>query len=90
MPQDITNKDVQALSSPDQITSFFLNLGYDIDAHTLSSVGALGIRGDSSHAVKHVERIARLDDGYSIEVYLFQLNAIGDDDREERDFACLS
>lgn len=75
MPQDIKREDVQALSSPDQVATFFLKLGYDVEARGPSSAGALGITGDVSHAIQHVERVASLNDGYEIQVYLFQLQA---------------
>lgn len=73
MPQNIKREDVQLLSNPDEVTSFFLKLGYDTSKRAPSSTKALDITGDLSYAIQHVERIALLDDGFKVHVYLLQL-----------------
>jgi hypothetical protein len=57
--RDLHVADVQSLSSPDGIASFFLKLGYNVDDRIEQSPSALGITNESlNRQIKYIERIA--------------------------------
>lgn len=87
----LTRSDVQGLSSADQVASFFLSLGYNVDARVQQTSTALGIGADSlARRITHIERIANQDE--ELQVYLFQMKSMRVADRQAlaRHFGNLS
>jgi hypothetical protein len=79
--RDLHVADVQSLSSPDGIASFFLKLGYNVDDRIEQSPSALGITNESlNRQIKYIERIANQDE--LLEVYLVELKSMRVADRQ--------
>jgi len=73
--------DVQSLSNPDAIASFFLGLGYNVDARIAQTPSALGITNESlTRHINHIEQIAA-QEGY-FKVYLFEMKSMRVSDRQ--------
>jgi len=73
--------DIQSLSNPDAVASFFLGLGYNVDARIEQTASALGIANESLiRHIDHIEQIARQDD--HLQVYLFEMKSVRVADRQ--------
>ncbi len=56
--RDVTAKDVLELASPDALTAFLANLGYDTGDRALLSPEAVGLSGESAAAVRRIELLS--------------------------------
>lgn len=72
---DLTERDIQALSSADAVAAFFARLGYDTNTRTLQTPGNLGIGTEGIlRPIKRIELIA--DREGLFQVYLFELKSV--------------
>jgi hypothetical protein len=72
---DLSDRDIQALSSADAVTAFFARLGYDTSARTVQTPGNLGIATEGTLApIRRIELIA--DREALFQVYLFELKSV--------------
>jgi hypothetical protein len=72
---DLNERDVQALSSADEVTAFFARLGYDTNARTVQTPGNLGIGTEGT--LRPIKRIELLADREGLfQVYLFELTSV--------------
>jgi hypothetical protein len=55
---DLTESEVAELASPDAITAFFSKLGYDTADRAVLSPEAVGLAGESAHAIKRIELLS--------------------------------
>lgn len=56
---DLTERDIQALSSVDAVAAFFARLGYDTNARIVQTPGNLGIGTEGTlRPIKRIELIA--------------------------------
>lgn len=79
--KDLRPADIQSLSNRNEIASFFLKLGYNIDDRVEQIPSALGITNDSLlRQIRYIERIANQDD--LLEVYLVELKSMRVADRQ--------
>ncbi|BCL79949.1 hypothetical protein ccbrp13_24140 [Ktedonobacteria bacterium brp13] len=75
MVTEIARRDVQELSGRQQVQDFFAALGYDTDNVTPFTTQTLGITNDLRHSITSIERVALLDDGWSLQVFLFEMKS---------------
>lgn len=72
---DLSERDVQELSTADAVAAFFARLGYDTNARTIQTPGNLGIGTEGTLApIKRIELIA--DQEALFQVYLFELKSV--------------
>ena len=66
------------MGTRDDVVALFAALGYRTDSRQLQSVSAMGITaGALSRQIKHIERIAVLDDGAEpLDLYLMELTSV--------------
>src|SRR5437773_7664336 len=73
MVTEIVRKDVQELSGRKQLQDFFAALGYNTRDITPFTPQSLGIANDLRSHITYIERVARLNDDWSLDVFLFEL-----------------
>jgi hypothetical protein len=79
--RELSYSDLQRLSSADEIASFFLTLGYNVDARIEQTPAALGISADSlARRINHIERIA--DQEEELQAYLLEMKSMRVADRQ--------
>lgn len=72
---DLSERDVQALSSGDAIAAFFARLGYDSNVRTVQTPGNLGIGTEGT--LRPIKRIELISDREGLfQVYLFELASV--------------
>ena len=72
---DLSEREVQELSSADALAAFFARLGYDTNARTVQTPGNLGIGTEGTlRPIKRIELIA--DREGLFQVYLFELSSV--------------
>src|ERR1035438_7912776 len=71
---ELTPQEIQSISSPDAVASFFAKLGYDTTARTNQTVANLAIPEAAARPIKRIELIA--DRQKLLQVYLFELTSV--------------
>jgi hypothetical protein len=72
---DLSERDVQALSSADALAAFFAGLGYDTNARIVQTPGNLGIGTEG--ILRPIKRIELISDREGLfQVYLFELASV--------------
>ncbi len=72
---DLSERDVQALSSVDAIAAFFARLGYNTNARTVQTPGNLGIGTEGT--LRPIKRIELISDREGLfQVYVFELTSV--------------
>ena len=79
--RELSYSDLERLSSADEIASFFLTLGYNVDGRIEQTPAALGISaGNLVRRIRHIERIAEQEE--ELQVYLFEMKSMRVADRQ--------
>src|SRR5262245_19009414 len=61
---DLTAKDITKLASPDSMSTFLSNLGYDTNARTQLTPEAIGLSEESANHIKKIEILADDPEGF--------------------------